>query len=105
MPSPSRAGDAQPRERRVLLPLLDTVFGFFVWAVHLLAVYVPTAVTCQLGLGGAGAATRTGFQIGLVAVTAIAAAVVVVHAVRRWHQQRGVAERRFRMSVTLGAGA
>ncbi|HEX8693947.1 MAG TPA: hypothetical protein VF746_16105 [Longimicrobium sp.] len=105
MPSPDRAAGAETREERTVLPLLDTVFGFFVWAVHLLAVYAPTAVACQLGLGGADAATRTAFQAGLVGVTVIAAALVVLHALRRYRRQRAVPERRFRMALTLGTGA
>lgn len=106
MRSGSHAAGAEERpEEPVLRPLLDSVFGFFVWAVHLLAVYVPAAVACQLGLGEADAAARRSFQVGLVLVTAVAAAVVAVHTLRRYRQMRDVPERRFRMAITLGTGA
>ena len=38
--------------------LLDTAFGYFVWAIHFLIVYVVEAVACQLGLGIADPGTR-----------------------------------------------
>jgi hypothetical protein len=35
---------------RVLFALLDRAFGFFIWAVHFLVVYIAEAVACALGL-------------------------------------------------------
>ena len=86
-------------------PLLDVAFGFFVWAAHLLVVYVSTAVACQLGLGATDAGSRTIFLTALALVTVAAAAIVGLHAVRRYRQQRDVPERRVRMSLTIGCDA
>lgn len=85
--------------------LLDTSFGFFVWAAHLLTVYIATAVSCQLGLGAAMAGARTGFVSVLVLVTVVMAGVVVLHAAGRYRQQRDVPGQRFRMTVTIGNDA
>ncbi len=82
--------------------LLDGMFGFFVWAAHLLAVYISTALACQFGLGTAGRGGRASFVGALVLVTIAAAAIVVLHALRRYRLQRDVPDRQFRMSVTLG---
>jgi hypothetical protein len=107
VPSPDVAverGEARPSAAGVGA-LLDTAFGYFVWAAHFLVVYIATAVSCQLGLGTAGAGTRTTFLAVLALVTAAAAAVVVLHAVRRYRQQRDMPQRRFRMTVTVGNDA
>ena len=85
--------------------LLDTAFGYFVWAIHFLIVYVVEAVACQLGLGVAGSDTQAAFIAVLALVTVAASALVVVHGFRRHRQQRSVPEQRFRMSVTIGADA
>lgn len=82
--------------------LLDAAFGYFVWAAHFLVVYITTAVSCQLGLGTAGPSRRTTFLVVLALVTVAATAVVVLHAVRRYRQQRDRPEHRFRMTVTIG---
>jgi len=82
--------------------LLDAMFGFFVWAAHLFAIYIPTALACQFGLGAAGRSGRVGFVAVLVLVTIAAAAIVVVHALRRYREQRHASDRQFRMAVTLG---
>jgi hypothetical protein len=104
--SPSSEPDVRgnPGEE-TLSPLLDSAFGFFVWAIHLLIVYVAEALACQLGLGIAGAGPQTTFIAALALVTIAASAVVVVHGLRRHRQQRKVPEQRFRMSVTIGADA
>lgn len=85
--------------------LLDVALGYFVWAVHFLAVYVSTAVSCQLGLGAAPEGTQTAFLAALALVTVAAAAVVALHAVRRYRKQRNLPDRRFRMVVTIGNDA
>jgi cytochrome bd-type quinol oxidase subunit 2 len=85
--------------------LLDSALGFFVWAAHFLAVYVATAVACQLGLGATSASARATFLSLLAIVTAIAIAIVVLHAVRRYRQQRESPTRRFRMWITIGGDA
>ena len=48
-----------------LVGLLDPAFGFFVWAAHLLAIYIAAAVACVVGLGGASAGARSAFLTGL----------------------------------------
>ena len=93
------------REEKTISPLLDAVFGFLVWAIHLLAIYIATALACVLGLGTAAAGTRMGFLTILALVTVVAAASVVLHALRRYRQQRAVLEQRFRMSITIGCDA
>lgn len=85
--------------------LLDAAFGYFVWAAHFLVVYVATAVSCQLGLGGAESGARTTFLVVLALATVAAAAVVVLHALRRHRQLRDRPERQFRMAVTIGNDA
>lgn len=86
-------------------PLLDSAFGFLVWAAHLLTVYVATAVACQLGLGVAGASARTSFLTALAIVTMAAVAIVALHAFRRSRQPGDVPDERFRRSVTIGGDA
>lgn len=106
MSSPDVVEREDARENRAGLgALLDTAFGYFVWAVHFLAVYVATAVSCQLGLRAGGAGTRTTFLAVLALVTVAAAAVVVLHAARRHRQLRDDPDRRFRMTVTIGNDA
>jgi hypothetical protein len=85
--------------------LLDLGFGFYVWAAHLLVVYIGTALACVLGLGAASAGSRTAFLAGLALLTVAAAAVLVWHAARRYRTLRTTPDRRFRMSVTIGGDA
>jgi hypothetical protein len=68
----SRGVEARPRARTVR-PLLDVAFGFFVWALHLLAIYITTAIACQLGLDAASANTRRAF-LTILAIVAVVAA-------------------------------
>ena len=85
--------------------LLDASFGFGVWAIHLLAVYVSTAVACQLGLGARDATLQSRAVVTLVAITLVAAAVVVLHAVTRYRQQKGMQERGFLARLAVGQDA
>jgi len=85
--------------------VLDPAFGFFVWAVHLVTIYVITAISCQFGLGVESAQMRTSFRLTLVLVTLIAIVIVALHAARRYQQQRSVGEQRFRMVITVGCDA
>jgi hypothetical protein len=88
-----------------LRALLDVAFGYFLWVGHFLLLYIATAVSCQLGIGAAGASSRTTFLILLALATVIIAAVVVLHALRRYRQQRDVPRLRFRMTITMGNSA
>jgi len=106
MSSLELGAEADPRAKMgTLYWLLDPAFGHFVWAVHFLVVYVATAVACVLGLGAASAAARTAFLTALAVVTLATAGLLVGHALRRYRQQRGVAEQHFRMAVTIGNDA
>lgn len=103
MSSPDLEAPAAPHPRgRVVLRLLDGAFGLFVWAFHLLAIYVAAAVACVLGIGSAAADVRTAFWVALALLTVAAIVVVVLHALHRYRNQRNVAEQRFRMSMTIG---
>jgi hypothetical protein len=88
-----------------LAPLLDVAFGFFVWMLHLVAIYVAAALACGLGVVGAGALSPAGLVTALAIATVAAAAIVALHALRRWRGLRDRPERRFRMAVTVGADA
>ena len=96
--------DAPPR-RRSVRRILDLAFGFFVWAIHFLVIYIVAAVACVLGLGAASEAMQNSLLGVLTVVTLAAAAIVVVHAVRRYRSQRAAHDQHFRMSVTGGCDA
>jgi hypothetical protein len=92
-PSRGASSSAEETERvnahgtvKGLRALLDTAFGYLVWALHFLIVYIATAVSCQLGLGTTQSSTRTTFLIVLALVTVAAAAIVALHGVRRFRQ-------------------
>jgi hypothetical protein len=82
--------------------LLDAMFGFFVWVAHLLVIYAGTALACQFGLATAGRGARVTAVTVLVIMTIVAGGAVVLHALRRYREQRDVADLRFRMAVTVG---
>lgn len=103
MSSPRSSLGAAPR-REGVLQVLDLAFGFFVWAGHFLAVYVATAVACVLGLGGANEGSRSVFMTVLALATIAAAAVLLLHALRRY-RQRHTPDVRFRMAVAVGGDA
>jgi hypothetical protein len=106
MSSLDLGAEAEPASKvGVLFALLDPAFGFFLWSVHFLVVYIAAAVACVLGLGGASASTRSAFLIALVLVTLVAAAVLAIHGVVRYRQLRGVPDQQFRMSVAIGGDA
>src|SRR4051812_4284541 len=62
-------------------------------------------VACVLGLEGTSSGRRTGFLTVLAVVTLATAAGLVLHALRRHSQQRGIPNLQFRMSVTIGNDA
>jgi hypothetical protein len=90
---------------RAVAPLLDVAFGLFVWMGHLLTLYIIAALTCGLGLVRSGGPTPAALVTTLVVVTVVATAIVAIHAVVRWRQQRELAELRFRTGVTVGLDA
>jgi hypothetical protein len=81
-------------EASAVYRLLDAAFGFFVWAVHLVVVYVVEAVACQLG--------RTAFVAALVVVTLAAAALVLGHGAKRYGQRNETRDHGFLMRVAAG---
>jgi hypothetical protein len=85
--------------------LLDSVFGFAVWAVHLLVVYVASAVACQLGLGSRAGSVQSSVVGVLGIVTLAAAALVVWHAIRRYQQQQEARDRSFLARIAVGHDA
>lgn len=107
-PRSSTSVDGETADRAnggALVQVLDVAFGFFVWAVHFLTVYIATAVACTLRLGDASAGTRTTFLAALALVTVVAAAVVAWHALRRYRRWRNVSEELTRMALTMGCDA
>ena len=106
MASPDIDADVvRSADREGVTRLLDPSFGFFVFAAHLLIVYIAAAVACVLGLGAASTGTRTAFTTALVVVTLAAAAVAWGHAIFRYRQQRQAAAQRFRLALTIGSDA
>ena len=89
----------------VVFRLLDPAFGFGVWALHLLVVYVSTAVACQIGLGSRDATVQSLVVTTLVAITLVAAAVVVMHGVKRYRQQPQVHDGGFLLRIAVGHDA
>jgi hypothetical protein len=85
--------------------ILDAVFGFGVWAAHLLVVYVSTAVACQLGLGSRPAGVQSTVVTALLAVTFLSAVAVVWHAMTRYRQQREMREPGFLLRIAVGHDA
>lgn len=88
-----------------MLRLLDSTFGFLVGAGHLLAIYISTAIACQLGLGSASEAARTSFLTGLTLLTIAVAAAIILHAALRFRSLRPAPDQRFRLTVTIGCDA
>jgi hypothetical protein len=99
------AAEEAQGEAGVLSRLLGLVFGFLVWVLHFLAVYAATAVACVLGLGAADASMRSTFVIALVIMTVVAAAIVVLHALKTYRRRGEVPNRRFLSSITIGHDA
>jgi hypothetical protein len=85
--------------------LLDLAFGLFIWAIHFLVVYVGAAVACVLGVGTRNADARSTVVAALVAVTLLAAAIVVWHAVRTYRRTEPVPDPRFVVGTTVGLDA
>src|SRR3954453_15806848 len=104
MSSLELGAEAEPHSRAgVLFRLLDPAFGFFLWSIHFLVVYITAAVACVLGIGIPGA--RSAFLIALVLVTLAAAAALAIHGALRYRQLRGLPDQQFRMAVAVGGDA
>jgi hypothetical protein len=106
MSSPRLDAEVEPySDAGVLFRLLDPAFGLFVWAAHFLVIYIATALACVLGLGTASQGSQMMFLTVLLVVTAVAALILVGHAVWRYGQQRRETMLRFRMTITIGCDA
>jgi len=97
-----RAQQGQPTP---VVRLLDSVFGFVLWAVHLLIVYVATAVACQIGLGSQPRRVQSTVVGILCVVTLAVAGIVVWHAIRRYGQQKQMRDRGFLARIAVGHDA
>jgi purine-cytosine permease-like protein len=98
------AGEEPSRSTGRVRRILDLAFGFFVWAIHFLGIYIGAALACVLGIGEAEQGMHLAFLALLGSVTLAAAAVVIVHAYRRRRRQHA-AENHFRMAVAIGCDA
>ena len=92
-----RSDDPARIESESVRRLLDAMFGFFVWAMHLLVIYIWEAVACQLG--------RTTFVPGLVIATLIAAAIVIAHGAKRYGQRHETHDHAFLIRIAIGHDA
>jgi hypothetical protein len=91
--------------RGVMHRLLDPAFGFFVWAGHLLVVYITEAVACQLGLEFRDARVHSAFVAMLAIATVLAAAVVLAHGFRRWKHRGEAGDSGFLIRIAAGDDA
>lgn len=88
----------------VLRRLLDPAFGLMIWAGYFLIVYGGTAVGCALGTLSSSDA-HASYRIWTTAFTAVAAAVVMAHAVRTYVRDQPSPDHRFLMWITIGHDA
>jgi hypothetical protein len=92
-------------EPGVVRHLLDPAVGFFVWAGHLVVIYVANAVFCVLEGTTANPRAESVLVIALAAFTLLAAAVVAIHGWRRYRQQPGTYNHEFLLRITVGQDA
>jgi hypothetical protein len=104
MSSPEFTGPELCRRKGALRPLLDAMFGFFVWAVHFVAIYIATTLACRFGFIAAGPSERIWVLFG-IGLTVFAIVVVGAHSIARYRQQRGISNQQLRLSVTIGGDA
>lgn len=91
--------------RGVVRGLLDPAFGFFVWIGHFVLIYVVTAVSCGLWITSEASRGASILVIALVAATVIAAALVVLHAIRHYRGRRQTLAQTFMARITIGQDA
>jgi hypothetical protein len=89
--------DAEAASSRDLRRLLDLGFGFFVWAVHFLLIYVGAALACVLESGD--------LRPVWVLLTMAAAGGVVWHGLARYRARERVPDDGFVRAVTVGGDA
>jgi hypothetical protein len=92
-------------EPGVVHRLLDPAFGFFVWAGHLVVLYVANAVFCVLESTSGHPRAQSALVSTLAAVTIVTAAVVVIHGVRRHREQPETPNHEFLLKIAVGQDA
>ncbi len=104
--------DSVPDARRdmavdpgVVHPLLDAAFGFFIWAGHLVAIYVANAVFCVLRPVPGNPHADSALVIALAVVTIAAAAVVGLHGLRRYRERPETHNHGFLLRIAVGNDA
>jgi len=93
------------RHSAVISRLLDPAFGFFVWAGHLILIYVVNAVSCVLGITAGDRRAESLLVAALAAVTIVAAVIVGVHGLRRYRERRQSNDRGFLHRIAVGQDA
>ena len=106
MSSPStNTADAPRAHRETLSRVLDLAFGFFVWAVHFLVVYVAAATYCVVNSDVAESGASALFATALAIVTVTAVLAVLLHAWLRYRGRTAQPDERFRLAVIVGCDA
>jgi hypothetical protein len=85
--------------------LLDPAFGFFVWAGHLVVIYVANAVACVLEITAGSTRAESMLVFSLAAITILTAAIVASHGVRRSRTQPRSENHGFLLRIAVGQDA
>lgn len=85
--------------------MLDPAFGFFVWIAHLVVIYVAAAVSCGVWLRSAASRGSSILVAALIALTLAAAALVILHGIRRYGASAHAPERVFMARIAVGQDA
>lgn len=85
--------------------VLDAAFGFFVWAGHLIVIYVANAVTCALGITSGNPHAESTLVVALAVFTIVAAAIVGAHGLRRYRERSEARNHAFLLSLAVGDDA
>ena len=93
---------SRPRAVRLLL---DPAFGLFVWAGHLIVIYVANAVFCVLVAPSADSRAARSHVFALAAITIVAAAVVGIHGLTRYRRQPETHNHGFLIRMAVGQDA
>ena len=102
--SVAAGGHDAPRDP-VVRRVLDPAFGFFVWAAHLVAIYVLQALACVLDIPSRSPRAETTVILALAALTVAAAAVIGLHGLRRYRQAAATDDQRFLFRIAVGQDA
>lgn len=103
MPSGNPTASAHV-ETGTLRSLLGSAAGFYVWAAHLLIVYMAQAVACQLAVVSVASPGR-GLIMALAIFTVLAAVLVIIHGRQQWRQRHGTNDTAFLARLAAGQDA